>query len=194
MKSAVRLAVTAVLLLVVTACGFQGGSGGFVSGNGAITWLPVADRHPVGTVRGTTLQGKPFDLSSLHGKVVVINVWGSWCAPCRAEAPRLQQAYTELQAAYPGKVEFVGINTRDNSAENGLAFDRTFAITYDSLFDRTGESLLAFRGTITPSAIPSTIVLDTQGRIAASVIGEVTSSITLQDLVEDVITGKDRVS
>lgn len=185
-----RLAIVCVAFLLA-GCGFNGGTGGFVSGDGTITWLPVAQREPVGAVSGKLLDGTSFDLTSLRGKVVVINVWGSWCAPCRAEAPRLQRAYAALKDQ---GVEFVGINTRDASPANGLAFDRTFGVEYPSLYDPSAKTLLAFGGKITPNSIPSTIVLDAEGRIAASVIGEVTSAITLKDLVEDVISGRERVS
>lgn len=192
-RAARSLVAFAAGLLLLTGCGFSSGSGGYVSGNGTITWLPMSQRHQVGTVVGKTLTGEPLDLESLRGKVVVVNVWGSWCAPCRAEAPRLQAAYASLKKTYGSQVEFVGINTRDDSAANGLAFDRTFGVEYASLFDPTGQTLLAFNGKIMPNAIPTTIVLDKQGRIAASVVGEVTSSITLEDLVQDVITGRTKM-
>ena len=178
-------------LLLLSACGFnRGGVGGYVSGDGTITLLPAADRQVVGPVTGTSLTKTPIDLASLRGKVVVINVWGSWCAPCRAEAPRLQAAYLDLQKSYGSQIAFLGINTRDDSPDNGAAFDANFGITYPSLYDPDGLSLLAFHGKITPNAIPTTIVLDKEGRIAASVVGEVTSSITLEELVQDVILGK----
>lgn len=174
-------------LLVLTGCGSSGGAGGFIAGDGLITWLPVAQREQVGAVSGTLLTGEHFDLASLRGKVVVINVWGSWCAPCRSEAPKLAAAAQSLAGS---GVAFLGINTRDQSPANGLAFDQTFNISYPSLYDFGGQTLLAFRGRITPNAIPSTIILDKQGRIAASVIGPVTSAITLKNLVQDVIDGK----
>lgn len=165
----------------------SGGANGFISGNGVITWLPITKRAQVGTVTGRLLDGKPFDLAQLRGKVIVINVWGSWCAPCRSEAPRLQSAYQQLSKR---GVVFVGINTRDANPTNGLAFERTFKVTYPSLYDPDGQTLLAFGGRLSPSAIPTTIVLDQQGRIAASVAGEVSSSVTLVDLVDDVIKGR----
>lgn len=178
-------------LLVLSGCGFTGGgSTGFISGDGVITYLPVAQRQAVGSISGTLLNGEHFDLSSLRGKVVVINVWGSWCAPCRSEAPRFAAAARRLSGS---GVAFVGINTRDNSPDNALAFDRTFNVGYPSIFDPAGQTLLAFHGQITPNTTPSTIIVDKQGRIAASVLGEVTSAVTLEDLVQDVIAGKTAV-
>jgi thiol-disulfide isomerase/thioredoxin len=185
----VRLAagrVVAVLLLALLAagCGAAGtGDKGYVGGDGVITQLPAHDRKDVGTLRGTTLDGRSWDLADQRGKVVVVNVWGSWCAPCRAEAGRLAAAAKQL-ASTPDVV-FVGINTRDASKDNALAFDRRFGIEYPSIYDPSGQTLLAFRGTITPQAIPSTLVIDRHGRIAARVLGEVPSTTTLVDLVHD---------
>lgn len=184
-----RLVALPAALLVLTGCGgfSGGGSQGFISGDELITYLPVAQRQEVGAVSGTLLNGDSFNLASLRGKVVVINVWGSWCVPCRTEGPKLAAA---ARALAPAGVAFVGINTQDQSPDNGLAFDRRFNIPYSSIYDFGGRTLLAFHGRLTPNSIPSTIVLDKQGRIAASVIGPVTSAITLQDLVQDVIAGK----
>ena len=85
-------------------------------------------------------------------------------------------------------VVFVGVNTKDSSPAQGLAFERRYDVPYPSFFDPAGRTLLAFRGTLNPSAIPSTVVLDEQGRVAASILGEVPSRRTLVDLVRDVQT------
>lgn len=168
--------------MLLAGCAEGTGDKGYVDGNGVITQLPAKDRHAVGQVSGTTLDGAHFDLADQRGKVVVVNVWGSWCAPCRAEAKTLAAAAADLT---PQGVVFVGINTRDTSKDSARAFDRTYGITYPSIYDPFGKTLVAFRGTITPTAIPSTIVIDPQGRIAASVLGELTSKTTLVDLVQD---------
>ena len=81
---------------------------------------------------------------------------------------------------------FLGINTRDSSQDQGLAFQRRYDVPYPSIFGPSGRTLLAFAGTLNPSAIPSTVVLDEQGRVAASILGEVPSRRTLVVLVEDV--------
>ena len=83
-------------------------------------------------------------------------------------------------------VAFVGINTKDSSPDQGLAFERRYDVPYPSFFDPSGRTLLAFHGTLNPSAIPSTVVLDEQGRVAASILGELPSQQTLVDLVRDV--------
>ena len=186
MPTAVRL-LLAVLLLgpVLAACSDAGSTGdkGYVDGRGIITRLPAAERGKPGEVSGRTLEGRQVRLSDYAGKTVVLNVWGSWCPPCRKEAPTLAAASRQLKGQ---DVVFLGINTRDSSPDQGLAFQRRYDVPYPSLFDPAGRSLLAFRGTLTPSAIPSTVVIDPRGRVAASVIGEVPGRATLVDLVEDV--------
>jgi thiol-disulfide isomerase/thioredoxin len=160
------------------------GDQGFVSGNGTIRTLPAADRKAPGTVEGESLDGKPLSLAALHGKVVVVNVWGSWCGPCRAEAPMLSAAARDL--ADRGVV-FLGINSRNPERAAPQAFVRRYDVPYPSIYDPDGRTLLAFRGTLPANAIPSTVVIDRQGRVAASVLGEITRT-TLYDLVDEVRT------
>jgi thiol-disulfide isomerase/thioredoxin len=108
-------------------------------------------------------------------------VWGSWCAPCRAEAPMLAAAARDLSSK---DVAFLGIDSRDPSESAARAFVRRFDVPYPSIYDQKGSTLLAFRGTLAPNSIPSTVVIDRQGRVAASVLGQI-SRTTLYDLVDD---------
>ncbi|MFJ9979436.1 TlpA family protein disulfide reductase [Streptomyces cyaneofuscatus] len=164
-------AVIAALGIAVslTGCGSNDsdGSSKAPAAAGPQTMVRVAatDREPAPDLRGESLTGKPLSLAEHRGKVVVLNVWGSWCAPCRAEAPNLQKVYEDTREQ---GVAFLGINTRDATQTNALAFEETYGVTYPSFWDRPGKLLLKFRGTISPSAIPSTLVIDRQGRIAAS--------------------------
>jgi thiol-disulfide isomerase/thioredoxin len=162
------------------------GDNGFAYGNGTITMLPVADRKTPGNVSGSTLEGEKVSLAAYKGKVVVINVWGSWCGPCRSEADDLRVAAKEL---LPQGVVFLGINTRDNSRDTALAFETSHKMPYPSIFDPGGRTLLEFHRTLSPNAIPSTVVIDADGKVAASIIGEITSALTLINLVEDVSKG-----
>jgi len=178
------LALLATVVLSAGGCGNVGSTGakGYIDGAGVITLLPAAERRQPGAVSGKTLEGHPLSLSSYAGKMVVVNVWGAWCPPCRAEATELAAA---ARALAPKGVVFVGVNTRDASADNALSFQRHYDIPYPSIYDPGGRNLLAFRRTLTPNAIPSTVIIDRQGRVAASILGEVTSKTTLIDLVED---------
>lgn len=188
MSRSPRVALAGALLTVLVTAGCAGNLGGtgdkgYVDGSGAITQLAPSERSKPGDVAGVTLEGAQVSLSQYLGKVVVINVWGSWCPPCRSEADDLAKAANELQ---PQGVVFLGINTRDMSKDNARAFQRERSMPYASIFDPGGKNLLAFRGTLTPASIPSTVIIDAQGRVAASILGEVTSARTLVDVVQDV--------
>ena len=183
-RSRSALAAVALLALLAGCSNDIGSSGdqGYVAGKGLITSLAVADRASPGDVSGTTIDGKPLSLDDFAGQVVVVNVWGSWCAPCRAEAPMLADAARDLAKQ---DVAFLGIDSRDPSESAARAFVRRFGIPYPSIYDQQGRTLLAFRGTLNPNAIPSTVIIDREGRVAASVLGEI-SRTTLYDLVEEV--------
>jgi thiol-disulfide isomerase/thioredoxin len=140
--------------------------GGTQSGSGNITVYQAGDRRMVDDVSGTTLQGKPLRLSSYLGKVVVVDFWSYQCGPCRGE----EQALESLSKTYASKgVQFVGIDERDNLSA-GRSFERTYHVTYPSLFDRTDSYVLDFPGAAPPST-PTTIVLDPTGHIAARING-----------------------
>jgi thiol-disulfide isomerase/thioredoxin len=175
--------LTAGLLLAVTLLAGCSGDGSVgtpsAQEGGARIMVPVDQRKEPIELVGTTLTDARLDLATLRGKPVVLNVWGSWCPPCRKEAPDLQAAATELA----DKAAFVGIATRDEKA-NALAYERQFKITYPSFLDR-GDLLLALRGAVASQSPPVTLVLDAQGRIAAKFVGPVTRR-TLVGMVEDV--------
>lgn len=156
-------------------------SAGFVQGSGVVTVVPVEDREPAPEFVGPLLDGGEFDLADARGEVVVLNVWGSWCAPCRAEAPALVAVAED--SADDG-VRFVGVNTRDTDTA-AQAFEEEFAVPYPSVVDPDGRLLLAFRDTLPPAAIPSTLVVDREGLMAARVIGPITQT-SLADLVDQV--------
>ncbi len=157
----------------------------YVGGDGTITELAPADRGDPVELKGSTLDGDDLDLADLRGQVVVVNVWGSWCPPCRKEAPVLKKVSDDLAAAPDSEVSFVGIDTRDSAAA-ASAFIDNIGSTYPNIVDPDGVLLLSFRGSINPQAIPSTLVLDREGRVAARVIGEVTEG-TLRSLVSSVV-------
>ena len=173
------------LLCLVTACGNaggnegQGGSVGFEGGDGSILVLDAEQRQVAPELSGETLEGELLSTEDFAGQVRVLNVWGSWCAPCRAEAPALVAAAEKLP-----DVQFIGVNTRDLDPAPAQAFVRAFDVTYPNLYDPDGSLLLGF-GQVPPKAIPSTLVIDEAGRVAARMLGEV-STATLVGVVEDV--------
>lgn len=185
-----RLTTVAVLLAVGLLAGCSGGGDGtdgiagqgYISGDGTISTMAAPDRDDPVRFAGKTLDGEPFDVRNYRGDVVVVNVWGSWCPPCIAEAPALQQVWTETR---PLGVQFVGINTRDNPSA-ARAHEKRFGVTYPSIDDDGGRLLLSLRGSLPPQAIPSTIVLDRRGRVAARVLGQVRAA-TLRALVKDAL-------
>lgn len=178
-------ATAAVAALVLSGCssGSSGAGSGksFVAGDGAVTQLAVQDRGLPVELSGHTLTGDQLDVASLRGKPVVVNVWASWCSPCRDEAPDLQAAYLELK---PQGVAFIGIDSRDDDLAAAKAFQESFGITYPSLVDEGGALLLALRGVVAPKSVPTTLVLDAQGRVAARVNGKINKT-TLLGLVHD---------
>lgn len=159
--------------LVLTACSSASSSeqsnSRYISGDGSVVVVPEADRVIAPEITGETLDGKPFNLADYKGKVVPLNIWASWCAPCRAEAPALEQLSRELG---PKGVQFVGINTRDTQPA-AQAFVKRFDLTYPDVWDPDGKIQLQFRGTLPPQAIPSTLIVDRQGRVAARILGKV---------------------
>ncbi|MEE1797606.1 TlpA family protein disulfide reductase [Streptomyces sp. NPDC101062] len=157
--------------MTLTACGSGGKSGGggdtnFVTNTGGISTVASADRQSVNKIAGETLEGKQLDVADLKGKVVVLNVWGSWCPPCRAEAPHFAKVSKETESK---GVAFVGINTRDANKGPAVAFEKDYGIAYPSLYDPTGKLIVSGfpKGSLNPQSIPSTIVLDREGKIAA---------------------------
>jgi thiol-disulfide isomerase/thioredoxin len=185
MVGARLLVAAAGLLLTVTGCTSLQGTGdkGFVTGDGTVEQIAPADRGEPIELEGKDLDGKPLSLATLHGKPTVVNVWGSWCTSCRAEAPFLVAAQHQLAET----AQFVGIDVRDPGTSQAKAYGAHFGTTWTSYYSPSGKALLAFRGVLTPNTIPATLVLDGQGRVAASVIGEVPSALTLVELVQQVV-------
>jgi thiol-disulfide isomerase/thioredoxin len=176
-----RLAVVAALLGPFALAGCSGLQGtddiNYVTGGGSIVEIPPGDRKGPVDMAGPTLDGDQLDFADLRGQVVVLNIWGSWCNPCRDEAPVLQAASKSVDAA------FVGLSFREASDDNARSFEREFGIDYPTITDETQVLQL---GDYVPKQPPTTYVLDTQGRVAAVISGAVTSEVTLDDLVAEV--------
>jgi thiol-disulfide isomerase/thioredoxin len=173
-----KIAAFIVLAFALTACGGGGNSASeesFVSGDGSTTFIKISDRKIAPAITGMTLSGENYIYQK--DKVAVVNVWASWCSPCRAEAPTL----VALANKY-ADVAFIGILTRDNPA-NAEAFERRFKIPYPTLID--DSILLGFKGSLPANAIPTTVILDKSGLVAARISGVVTVA-SLSKLIEKV--------
>lgn len=172
-----RWQILAVVALVIIALAWSwqnagktpSGSAAYVKTPGTLLVVAPARRIAGPRLTGELLDGSRFDSAVWQGKIIVVNIWGSWCAPCRAEAPELVRV---ANATYDQGVRFLGIDVRDNRS-SAQAFARKYKVPYASLFDQSSRTTLAFRG-LPPNAIPTTIVLDRQGRIAARAIGRIT--------------------
>ena len=185
-RAAVALAS---LLLPVGLAGLAGcsslpstGDKGFVTTDGTVRLVQASDRGRTIELSGKDLEGRALDLADFRGKPTVVVVWGSWCAPCRAEAPDVVAAAKQLGDT----ARFVGIDLRNAAPADALAFQRHFELPYRSFFSPGGEAMLSFSGTLGPRTIPAFVVLDAQGRVAGSIIGSLPSTETLVDLVGDV--------
>jgi peroxiredoxin len=155
----------------------NGSDNGFVSAATATKVYPASQRPAAPAVSGTLLDGATFTLASDRGHVVVLNFWGSWCAPCRKEAADLQSVHAATAAR---GVAFVGVNIRDET-DPAKAYDTAHSITYPSIFDPSGRVALQF-AQVPPSAIPSTLVVDATGHIAAVHLGSITAK-QLDDMI-----------
>jgi thiol-disulfide isomerase/thioredoxin len=173
-----NLILLPLMAVALSSCGGGGSSiaeESFVSGNGSVSYIKQSDRIAAPQLSGMTLSGKNYTFSG--GQVAVVNVWASWCAPCRAEAPTLK-ALSEKNT----DVAFIGILTRDNPV-NAEAFERRFAIPYPTLID--DSVLIGFRKSLPANAIPSTVVIDKNGDVAARISGQVTVA-SLSEVIEKV--------
>lgn len=158
---------------------------GYVSEDGAVSEYAPTDRGEPVTFEGTTDTGSTVSNEDYVGEVLVVNFWYAACAPCRVEAPDLAALSAKYQDA---GASFLGINVYDQE-ETSLAFARKFDIAYPSIIDaNSGAARLAFAGHAPPSAVPTTLVLDKQGRVAARFIGLIEAPSMLDTIIGDLIS------
>jgi len=173
-------ALAALLLavpLLTAACGRQQPAEAMV---GSETVASDERGKPL-ALAGTTLDGEPLDLADLRGKVVVLNSWASWCPPCRAEIP----AFVNLsETSNPDDIVVVGLNVTDEAAA-ARAFIVELGIPYPSISDADGTLLSTIPG-VPPASLPSTVILDRDGRPAAHIVGG-TNAVTLSTMVAEVL-------
>ncbi|HEX9177241.1 MAG TPA: TlpA disulfide reductase family protein [Mycobacterium sp.] len=173
------IALAAVLTAVLTACSTgddavaQGGTFEFVAPGGQtdIFYNPPESRRQPGELTGPDLMdpAKTLSLDDFRGQVVVVNIWGQWCGPCRAEITELQQVYDDTHRE---GVAFLGIDVRDNNRDAARDFVVDRKVTYPSIYDPAMRTMIAFGGKFPTTVIPSTLVLDRQHRVAAVFLRE----------------------
>ena len=161
----------------------QGGTFEFVAPGGKtdILYDPPDSRHRPGTISGPLLtdpdktvtvagaSGATGESGDFAGKVVVVNVWGQWCGPCRSEVPELEKVFEATRAQ---GVQFLGIDVRDNNRDAAVDFVTDRKVTYPSIYDPAMRTMIAFGGRYPTTVIPSTVVLDRQHRVAAVFLRE----------------------
>jgi peroxiredoxin len=160
----------------------DGDKTGFVSGDRSVTTWDVGDRTGPVEIDGTDFAGDPVDTADWAGDVVVLNTWYAGCPPCRAEAPDL----AGIAADYADDgVHVLGINSTDDAGA-AQAFERTFDLPYPSVHDADGAAVAALQGVVPVQAVPTTVVLDREGNVAARVLG-VIDATTVRALLDDLL-------
>ncbi|WMY79877.1 TlpA disulfide reductase family protein [Citricoccus sp. I39-566] len=154
----------------------------YIAGDGSVLEIAEEDRGEPVQFSSALFSGEPISANDLTGDPAVLNFWYAACAPCRVEAPDLQALHEQFA---PQGVRFLGINVRDTIA-TAQAFERNFGITYPSVDDRGGQVLLAMTDYVPPQAVPTTIVLDRQGRVSARILG-IAERSTLRTLITTVL-------
>ncbi len=187
MSTGVALAAASLLLLAGCSSDplaeqFREGSGkNYIAGDGTISEFTEPQRGERIEFSGETVEGGTFDSADTLGEVTVVNFWYAGCAPCRVEAPILEEVSKSL--ADEGVV-FVGVNVRDQ-AGTAASFEEKYGVSYPSILDvEPGTAQLAFAGDVPPAAVPTTIVLDREGRVAARVLGQLTEASILESIID----------
>jgi peroxiredoxin len=155
----------------------------YIAGDGTVTEIKPEARQKAVDFAGTTAEGSSVSQADYSGEVVVLNFWYASCAPCRVEAPEL----AKLSAKYEGQgASFLGVNVRDQ-APQAISFEKNYGITYPSVIDTDGALQLAFSVEVSPNAVPTTLVIDKEGRVAARILGQVSEPSILDTLIRDTI-------
>ena len=191
------LAVIAAVALVAALAGCtadplaeqyaSGSTQNYISGDGSVTTITAENRGDPVEFEGVTAEGDAVSSADYEGQVVVLNFWYAACPPCRVEAPDLEKLHVSLDGE---GASFLGVNVRDQ-ADTARTFETETGVTYPSVIDANdGNLLLAFAGTVAPNAVPTTLVIDKQGRVAARFLGQVESPSALDTIIRDTIAEK----
>ena len=192
-----KLAAAAAVVLALAGCAsndslatdYNSGdtTGNYVSSDGTTKTIAAADRGAPVTWSGTTDAGTKMSSADYRGKVVVLNFWYADCPPCRLEAPTLEK----LDQQYASKgVVFLGVNKTD-TAPTALSFEKSHGVTYPSILDAaSGSMTVAFTGKISPNSVPTTLIIDAKGRVAARFSGLITSPSLVATILDSTLAEK----
>lgn len=187
-RSLLKLGAGLVFALPLAACTVEdslaqqanaGDNKNYIAGDGSVTEYDAATRGEPVQLSGKLFDGTTVEATDFAGQVTVLNFWYAACAPCRLEAPDLQT----LSEEFADEAQFYGVNIRDERG-TAEAFERNFGVTYPSFNDKDGGILLAMTNYVPPQAVPTTLVLDKEGRVAARILG-VADKGTLKALIRD---------
>lgn len=159
-----------------------GEQAGYVSGDASVTTWDTGSRPGPIDLTGTDYSGQPVDVSAWRGDVVLVNTWYAACPPCRAEAPDLATIATDYAAK---GVHAIGLNFTDEAGA-AQAFERTFALPYPSIQDTDGSAVASLQGTVPVQAVPTTVLLDRKGHVAARILGAADPS-TMRTLLDELL-------
>jgi len=162
----------------------DGTDSNYISGEGVYKELPVEERGDAVEFSGVSDSGDQISSDDYAGEVFVVNFWYAGCPPCRLEAPDLEQLSQDY--ADDG-VSFLGVNTYDQ-ADSSIAFARTWGVTYPSIIDVNDVAVqFAFSDFVPPNAVPTTLVIDTSGRVAARWSGLISEPSILGAMIDRVL-------
>jgi len=194
LKKAVLLLMLSVFVLTSSGCATdslaeqfrEGDNKNYIAGDGTVTEYTLGSRPKAADWSGVSESGDNLSSDQLTGVITVMNFWYAGCAPCRVEMPEL----IELQDQFlSDEVQFIGVNVRD-TAETALAFARQVDLNFPSVMDaKTGSVVLGFTGVVTPQAVPTTLVIDSEGNVSARVLGRIDKGI-LEELIKTVVREK----
>ncbi|MHA7156178.1 TlpA family protein disulfide reductase [Arthrobacter sp. TMN-50] len=185
-RSVSRIVVASVVFLAGCAApdslaqqASAGDNKNYIAGDGSVSEFAASDRGDPIPLEASLMDGSTVSTADLQDQVTVLNFWYAACAPCRAEAPDLEALHQEFSGQ---GVKFYGVNIRDE-APTASSFERNFGISYPSMLDADGSILLSLSDQVPPQAVPTTLVLDKQGRISARILG-ITDKSTLKALIK----------
>ena len=164
----------------------EGDNKNYIAGDGTVTEFAAGSRPKAADWSGVSESGDNLSSDQLPGVITVMNFWYAGCAPCRVEMPELIELQDQFLA---DEVQFIGVNVRD-TPETALAFARQVNLNFPSVMDaKTGSVVLGFTGVVTPQAVPTTLVIDSEGNVSARVLGRIDKGI-LEELIKTVVREK----